>query len=126
MPAAALQGVAGLDVTQRACENVFDMKESEATERFITKFGAVNAMRLLGWAWKLDTAGEDWLRDHVSRQQLGFIQRQFEEAGVPWTPGAIQWPAVMRGAKRALDNSRALHARTQAAARATSRRRRPA
>ena len=126
MPAAALQGIAALDYWQQSCENVFDMKESEATERFITKFGAVNAMRLLGWAWKLDTAGEDWLRDHVSRQQLGFIQRQFEEAGVPWTPGAIQWPAVMRGAKRALDNSRALHARTQAAARATSRRRRPA
>ena len=123
MPAAALQGVVGLDYGREACENVFDMKESEATERFITKFGAVNAMRLLGWAWKLDTAGEDWLRDHVSRQQLGFIQRQFEEAGVPWTPGAIQWPAVMRGAKRALDNSRALHARTQSAARASSRRR---
>ncbi len=99
------------------------MKESEATDRFITKFGAVNAMRLLGWAWKLDTAGEDWLRDQVSRQQLAFIQRQFEEAGVPWAPGAIHWPIVMRGAKRALDHARALDARTQAGARAQRRRR---
>jgi len=113
----------GLDYGQRPCENVFDVKESEATDRFIRNFGAVNTMRLLGWAWKLDTAGEDWLRDHVSRQQLAFIQRQFEEAGVPWAPGAIQWPAVMRGAKRALDNAKALDARTQAAARATRRRR---
>lgn len=106
-----------------SCENTFDVKESEATDRFIKHFGAVNTMRLLGWAWKLDTAGEDWLRDHVSRQQLAFIQRQFEEAGVPWAPGAIQWPAVMQGAKRALDNARALNARTQAGARAARRRR---
>jgi hypothetical protein len=115
-----------LDGIPQRCENTFDVKESEATDHFITTFDAVSAVRLLGWAWKLDTAGEEWLREHVSRQQLAFIQRQFEEAGVPWAPGAIQWPAVMRGAKRALENARALDARTQAAARAARRRRRTA
>jgi len=126
MPGGGPSRIRGLDGNQQACENTFDVKESEATDRFIRKFGAVNAMRLLGWAWKLDTAGEDWLREQVSRQQLAFIQQQFKEAEVPWEPGAIQWPAVMRGAKRALDHARALDAKTQAAARASSRRRRPA
>ncbi len=105
---------------------MFAVNESEVTERFITKYGPVNAMRLLGWAWKLDTAGEDWIRDNVSRQQLAFIERQFDEAGVPWAPGAIEWPRVMKGAKKALDNAKALNARTQAAARAARRRRRTA
>lgn len=99
------------------------MTEPEVTDRLMRKFGPVNALRLLGWAWKLDTAGEDWLRDNVSRQQLAFIQRQFTEAGVPWEPGAIEWPRVMKRAKRALDNARALDARTQAAARVARRRR---
>jgi hypothetical protein len=102
------------------------VKEPEATERFITKYGAVNAMRLLGWAWKLDTAGEDWLREHVSRQQLAFIQRQFEDAGVPWASGAIEWPAVMRGAKKAYENVRARKAQRQVAALAPRRGRRTA
>ena len=100
------------------------MKESKATDLFIDKYGPVNALRLLGWAWKLDTAGEDWIRDHVSRQQLAFIQKQFEEAGVPWEPGAIEWPRIMRAGKRALADAKALDARTQAAARAARRSRR--
>ena len=100
------------------------MKESEAVDRFIAKYGAVNALRLLGWAWKLDTAGEEWLRENVSRQQLDFIKGQFAEAKVPFEPGAIVWPKIMRAGKKALEDAKALDARTQAAARAARQRRR--
>jgi hypothetical protein len=100
------------------------MKESEATDRLIAKYGPVNALRILGWLWKLELEGEDWIREKVSRQQLAFIQRQVAEANVPWEPGTIEWPRVLRAGKRAVDNSRALNERTQAAARAARRGRR--
>ena len=86
------------------------MKESEATDRLIAKHGPVNALRLLGWAWKLELEGEEWIRERVSRQQLAFIQRQFAEADVPWRPGAIDWPRIMSAGKRALDDARATKA----------------
>jgi hypothetical protein len=100
------------------------MKESEATELLIEAYGPVNALRLLGWLWKLELEGEGWIAEKVSRQQLAFIQRQVTEARVPWAPGTIEWPRIMRAGKRAVDNSRALNERTQAAARLARRRRR--
>lgn len=100
------------------------MKESEATDRLIAEHGMVNALRLLGWLWKLELEGEDWIAERVSRQQLAFIQRQVAEAKVPWEPGTIEWPRIMRAGKRAVDNSRALNERTQEAARLARRGRR--
>lgn len=84
----------------------------------------VNALRLIGWLWKLELEGEDWIAAKVSRQQLAFIKRQVEEARVPWEPGTIEWPRIMRAGKRAVDNSRALNERTQEAARLARRGRR--
>jgi hypothetical protein len=109
------------------CENTFAVKlrESEVTDRLISKYGPVNALRLLGWLWKLELEGEDWIAEKVSRQQLAFIQRQVTEANVPWEPGTIEWPKLMRAGKRAVDSSRALNERTQERARLASRRRRP-
>lgn len=83
------------------------MREQDATERFISKFGPVTALRLLGYAYKMEFGGEAWLRDHVSRQQLLFIRRQFEEAEVPWGEGVIEWPGVVRGLKKAYDAEQA-------------------
>lgn len=77
------------------------ISDSEASDRFMTKFGPVNALRLLGYAYKMEFYGEDWLRQNVSRQQLLFIRRQFEEADVPWGEGAIEWPRLVRGLKKA-------------------------
>ena len=76
------------------------MKEAEATERLIVTHGAVTAMRLLGYAYKLDTEGEDWLREHISRQQLNHVKARFAEAHVPFEPGAIQWPTAMQAGVR--------------------------
>lgn len=76
------------------------MKESEATDRLITAHGAVTAMRLLGYAFKLDSLGEEWLREHISRQQLNHVKARFAEAGVPFEPGTIQWPKVMQAGVR--------------------------
>jgi len=100
------------------------MKEGKASELLIEKHGMVNALRLIGWAWKAELEGEEWIAERVSRQQLAFIQRQFSEAGVPWGPGTIEWPRILRSSKRALDNARALDARTQEAARVARRGRR--
>ncbi len=33
------------------------MKESKATDLLIEKHGLVNALRLLGWAWKAELEG---------------------------------------------------------------------
>lgn len=76
------------------------MKESEATERLITKHGPVTALRLLGYLFKLDTEGEEWLHEHISRQQLNHVKDRFAEAQVPFERGVIQWPAPVRLAKR--------------------------
>jgi hypothetical protein len=100
------------------------MKQSEVTDRLIAKHGMVNALRLIGWLWKLELEGEDWIAEKVSRQQLAFIQRQVAEAKVPWEPGTIEWPTIMRAGKRAVDHSRALNERTQEAARLARRGRR--
>ena len=100
------------------------MKESRATELLIETHGMVNALRLLGWAWKAELEGEDWIAERVSRQQLAFIQRQFAEAGVPWGPGTIEWPRILRSSKKALDDAKALNERTQEAARLARRSRR--
>jgi hypothetical protein len=100
------------------------MKQSEVTDRLITEHGMVNALRLLGWLWKLELEGEDWIAEKVSRQQLAFIKRQVAEAKVPWEPGTIEWPKIMSAGKRAVDSSRALNERTQQAARLARRGRR--
>jgi hypothetical protein len=39
------------------------MKESKATDLLIEKHGMVNALRLLGWAWKAELEGEDWIAE---------------------------------------------------------------
>jgi hypothetical protein len=83
------------------------VKEEEATKRFMDNFGPVTAVRALGYAWKLDTAGEDWLRENISRQQLNHIRELFKVARVPFEPGAIEWPRLMRSVKRAKDNAEA-------------------
>lgn len=62
--------------------------------------GAVTTMRLLGYAYKLDTEGEEWLREHISRQQLNHVRDRFAEAGVPFQRGAIEWPRLGQAAKR--------------------------
>jgi len=113
-------------VTRSLCENAFAMKikESEVTERLIKKYGPVNTLRLIGWLWKLELEGEEWISERVSRQQLAFIQRQVAEAGVPWEPGTIEWPRVMSVGKRMVHDARALNERTQEAARAARRGRR--
>src|SRR5438477_5323558 len=128
MPAAALQGVGGLDYGWWSCENTFavKMKESRATDLLIEKHGMVNALRLLGWAWKAELEGEDWIAERVSRQQFAFIQRQFADAGVPWGQGTIEWPGILRASKSAMDDARALNERTQEAARLARRSRRTA
>ena len=100
------------------------MKESEVTDLLMRKYGPVNALRLLGWLWKLELEGEDWIAEKVSRQQLAFIQRQVTEADVPWEPGTIEWPRILRAGKRAVHNSRALNERSQEAARLARRGRR--
>jgi hypothetical protein len=100
------------------------MKESEVTDRLIAEHGMVNALRLIGWLWKLELEGEDWIREKVSRQQLAFIQRQVAEAKVPWERGTIEWSRVLRSSKKALDNAKALNARTQEVARIARRGRR--
>lgn len=97
------------------------MPEPEATDRLLAKYGPVAAIRLLGYAYKLEVNGEEWLRGHVSRQQLLHIRRQFDDAGVPWGEGVIEWPALLRGAKRLQDDAKARKERAQeqlAAARA--------
>lgn len=76
------------------------VKESEATERLIKAHGAVTTLRLLGYAYKLDTEGEDWLREHISRQQLNHVKARFAEASVPFERGAIQWPKAIEFGKR--------------------------
>lgn len=76
------------------------MKESDATDRLIAKHGPVTALRLLGYAYKLDTEGEEWLREHISRQQLNHVKERFAEAGVPFERGALQWPKPIEAAKR--------------------------
>jgi hypothetical protein len=83
------------------------MKESEMTDRLIKKYGPVNALRLLGWLWKLELEGEAWISERVSRQQLAFIQRQVAEAGVPWEPGTIEWPRSLSVGKRMVHNASA-------------------
>ena len=75
------------------------MKESEATERLIKKHGPVSALRLLGYLYKLDTEGEQWLYEHISRQQLNHVKASFAEAEVPFERGA-SWPIVMLVADR--------------------------
>lgn len=72
------------------------VKEAEATDRLMATHGAVTAMRLLGYAYKLDTLGEEWLREHISRQQLNHVRERFAEAGVPFEPGTIRWPKMMQ------------------------------
>lgn len=67
------------------------MKEDTAVERFIETFGVVNAIRLLGYAYQLDTRGEEWLREKVSRQQLAKIKKSFDEARVPFGQDVIEW-----------------------------------
>lgn len=67
------------------------MKEDEVVDRFLVKYGAVDAIRLVGYAYQLDTRGEEWLREMVSRQQLAKIRKSFEDAGVPFGPDRIQW-----------------------------------
>ena len=97
------------------------MKESEATERLITKHGPVTALRLLGYLYKLDTEGEAWLYEHVSRQQLNHVKASFAKADVPFERGAIQWPRLAEFGKklaRHRDDVRALGARQKAAAEA--------
>jgi hypothetical protein len=100
------------------------MNESEVTDRLIKKYGAVNALRLLGWLWKLELEGEDWIAAKVSRQQLTFIKRQVTDADVPWGEETIQWGKLLRAGKRAVHNSRALNERTQETARLARPRRR--
>lgn len=75
--------------------------------------GPVSAMRLLGYAYKLDTKGEDWLREHISRQQLNHVKASFEEAKVPFEPGAIQWPAIMEAGKRMVAHAKRLTAENE-------------
>ena len=94
------------------------MKESEATDRLISTHGPVSALRLLGYLYKLDTEGEEWLYEHISRQQLNHVKASFAEAGVPFERGAIQWPRLVEFGKRLArhrDNSKALNARQRAA-----------
>lgn len=67
------------------------MNEDDAVERFITKFGPVNAIRLLGYAYSLDTRGEEWLREMISRQQLAKIRKSFKDARVPFGQDVIRW-----------------------------------
>lgn len=83
------------------------MKESEAEERFIEQFGVVNAIRLIGYAWQLDVRGEDWLTEHVSRQQLAKIRASYEAAGVPWAPGAIEWIGAFKRLLKINDRAKA-------------------
>ena len=100
------------------------MKQSEVTDLLISEHGMVNALRLIGWLWKLELEGEDWISEKVSRQQLAFIKRQVAEAKVPWAPGSIEWPGIMSAGKRAVDNAQALDDRTKEAARLARRGRR--
>lgn len=103
------------------------VKEADATDRLMAKHGAVTTMRLLGYAYKLDTEGEEWLREHISRQQLNHVRDRFAEAGVPFQRGAIEWPrlgqvvvraAAYRDAVRAKNAARkATHASQRAAKR---------
>lgn len=86
------------------------MTEGEASDRFEAEFGVVNAIRLIGYAYKLEVAGEDWLRDKVSRQQLAFIHTQFEAAGVPWGEGVIEWSRALAKLKRAHEDAKARQA----------------
>jgi hypothetical protein len=67
------------------------MKEDTAVDRFIETFGVVNAIRLLGYAYQLDTRGEDWLREMISRQQLAKIKKAFKDARVPFGQDVIEW-----------------------------------
>lgn len=97
--AAALRGSGGalsLGSSQNLARSVKSavVKESEATERLIAEHGPVTALRLIGYLYKLDTEGEEWLREHVSRQQLNHVKARFEEAKVPFERGAIQWPGL--------------------------------
>ncbi len=95
------------------------VKESVATDRLIAKHGPVSALRLLGYLYKLDTEGEEWLYEHVSRQQLNHVKASFAEADVPFERGAIEWPALAEfGQKlsRHRERVRALNARQRAAA----------
>ena len=88
------------------------MKEDEAVERFITKFGPVNAIRLLGYAYSLDTRGEEWLREVISRQQLAKIRKSFGDAGVPFGQDVIQWsPRGLGIGKRLARHNDAVKAR---------------
>jgi len=82
------------------------LTENEASDRFEQKFGIVNAIRLMGYAYKLEAAGEDWLREKLSRQQLTFIRAQFEEAKVPWGEGAIEWGRTLKGLKKAHEDAK--------------------
>jgi hypothetical protein len=94
------------------------VKESEATDRLMRKHGPVTAMRLLGYLYKLDTEGEAWLYEHVSRQQLNHVKARFAEADVPFERGAIQWPRLAEFGKRLArhrDNVKALNRRQRAA-----------
>src|SRR5258708_666015 len=76
------------------------VKESEATDRLMRKHGPVTAMRLLGYLYKLDTEGEEWLYEHISRQQLNHVKATLAEAGVPFERGAIKWPALAEFGKK--------------------------
>jgi hypothetical protein len=94
------------------------VKESEATERLISKHGPVSALRLLGYLYKLDTVGEEWLYEHVSRQQLNHVKASFAEADVPFERGAIQWPRLAEFGKRLArhrEDVKALNAHQRAA-----------
>lgn len=86
------------------------MTESQATERFMAKHGPVTTIRLIGYAYKLEVAGEDWLREKVSRQQLLHIRKQFSEAGVPWGEGAIEWSRLLTGLKTTHEDAKARQA----------------
>ena len=88
------------------------MTHGEAEDRFLDKFGPVNAIRLIGYAFKLDIAGEEWLREHVSRQQLAFIRAQFAEAGVPWGPGLIEWQKPLKALIKTREDALAKKAAT--------------
>jgi hypothetical protein len=88
------------------------MKEDEAVERFITRFGPVNAIRLLGYAYSLDTRGEEWLREVISRQQLAKIRKSFQDAGVPFGQDVIRWsPRGLGIGKRLATRNNALKAK---------------
>lgn len=77
------------------------MKEQDAFDRFMGKFGVVNAIRLISYARTAEARGEEWLAENVSRQQIAKIRVSYEEAGVPWGEGQIQFGVITTKAMKA-------------------------